>query len=195
MKWYHLWHILFLILSKVKQEQNGAFGGLIIVLVKIKNHCLIWFFLDLIRRGIYAQIDYKFLVVGHTYGPADRYFGVIENYTRKIENIYTPQEWYEHVQASSVSGKIEVFAMGQKNFFDYWHFLQNMHTERNTDAEGNHVEFNKVLWFNFGVGEELINGQLCQTEHPLEVWVRYSHNISEKPQRILYQKNHAFVLI
>ena len=136
-----------------------------------KNHCLIWFFLDLIRRGIYARIDYKFLVVGHTYGPADRYFGVIENYTRKIENIYTPQEWYEHVQASSVSGKIEVFAMGQKNFFDYWHFLQNMYTERNTDAEGNHVEFNKVLWFNFGVREELINGQLCQTEHPLEVWV------------------------
>ena len=36
MKWYHLWHILFLILSKVKQEQNGAFGWLIIVLVKIK---------------------------------------------------------------------------------------------------------------------------------------------------------------
>ena len=30
-----------------------------------KCHCVIWFFLDLIRRGFYARIDYKFLVVGH----------------------------------------------------------------------------------------------------------------------------------
>ena len=153
-----------------------------------KNHCVIWFFLDLIRRGIYARIDYKFLVVGHTYGPADRSFGVIEKHTKKIENIYTPQEWCEHVQNSTVSGKIQVTEMSQDYFFDYWEFLKNMYIERNVDIEGNQIQFSKILWFNFGVGEELIDGQIHQTQHPLEVWVRYSHNISEKPQKILYQK-------
>ena len=37
-----------------------------------KHHCVIWFFQDLIRRGVYSRVDYKFLVVRHTYGPADR---------------------------------------------------------------------------------------------------------------------------
>ena len=74
-------------------------------------------FLDLIRRGIYACIDYKFLVVGHRYGPADRSFGVIQKHTQKIENIHTPQKWCEHVQNSSVSGKIQVIEMTQDIFF------------------------------------------------------------------------------
>lgn len=50
-----------------------------------KNHC-VWFFQDLIRKGVYSRIDYKFLVVGHTYGPADRCFGTIEKYLMRIEN-------------------------------------------------------------------------------------------------------------
>ena len=36
-----------------------------------KNHCVVWFFQDLIRKGIYSRIDYKFLIVGHTYGPME----------------------------------------------------------------------------------------------------------------------------
>ena len=42
-----------------------------------KNNYVIWFFQDLIRRGIYSRIDLKFLVVGHTYGPTDRTFGLL----------------------------------------------------------------------------------------------------------------------
>lgn len=59
-----------------------------------KNNYVIWFFQDLIRKGVYSRIDYKFLVVGHTH---DRYFGTIEKYLSRIENVYTPQEWYQHV--------------------------------------------------------------------------------------------------
>ena len=49
--------------------------------VQNKNNHVIWFFQDLIHHGIYSRIDLKFLVVGHTYSPTDRTFGVIENYT------------------------------------------------------------------------------------------------------------------
>ena len=43
-----------------------------------KNDYIIWFFQELIRCGVYSRIDYKFLVVGHTYGAIDQSFGVIE---------------------------------------------------------------------------------------------------------------------
>ena len=55
-----------------------------------KNNYIRWFFQKLIHRKVYSRIDYKFLVVGHTYGPTDRSFGVIEHYTSRIETVYTP---------------------------------------------------------------------------------------------------------
>ena len=82
-----------------------------------KNNLLMWFFQDLIRRYVYSRIDYKFLVVGHTYGPTDRSFGVIEHYTSKVETVYTPQQWYEHVKQTAVS--IKVTEMEQSFFHNY----------------------------------------------------------------------------
>jgi len=61
-------------------EQSGQSGGQITAQDRTKI-TVIWFFQDLICRGIYFRIDLEFLVVGHTYGPTDRTFGVIENYT------------------------------------------------------------------------------------------------------------------
>ena len=64
-----------------------------------KNNFIMWFFQDLIRRNVYSRIDYKFLVVGHTYGPTDRSFGVIEHYTSKVETAMVdhPMEvWVRH---------------------------------------------------------------------------------------------------
>ena len=67
----------------VIRERNGLFGGPITA-GQNKNHCVVWFF---ITTGVYSRVDYKFLVVGHTYGPTDRCFGGIEKYIRKIENV------------------------------------------------------------------------------------------------------------
>ncbi len=157
-----------------------------------KNHCVIWYFQDLIRRRVYSRIDYKFLVVGHTYGPADRYFGVIEKHVRKIENVYTTDEWYKLVQESSLasSSNIKVIPMDQSGFYDFWSYLHNMYAERKTDIdECEIIEFSKALWFNFGVGEELTaEGTLQEKEHPQEVWIRYSHDPLEKPQKVSYKK-------
>lgn len=156
-----------------------------------KNHCVIWFFQDLIRRGVYSRVDYKFLVVGHTYGPADRYFGVIEKHVRKIENVYTPEEWYKHVKESSLvsSSKIEVIEMEQSGFYDHWSYLRNMYAERKTDIDECEVEFSKVLWFNFGVGEELTAaGILQEKKHPQEVWIRYTHDPFERPKKMSFKK-------
>ena len=106
---------------------------------------------------MYSRAGYRFLVVGHTYGLADRYFGVIEKYVRKIENVHTSKEWYKHVKESSLasSSKIEVIKKEQSGFYDYWSYLHNMYAESKTDIDECEVEFSKLLWFNFGVGEEL----------------------------------------
>ena len=82
-----------------------------------KNQC-VWFFQDLIRKGIYSRIDYKFLIVGHTYGPTDRCFGVIEKHLHQIETGYTPQEWYQHVKdtAVTVTSRVEVIEMNKNCF-------------------------------------------------------------------------------
>lgn len=65
-------------------------------------------FSDLIRRKIYARI-----VPGHTYGPTDRHFAVIEKYCSKVETVYTAHQWYKHVRKAimSVEFKVEVVEM------------------------------------------------------------------------------------
>lgn len=155
-----------------------------------KNHCVIWFFQDLIRKRVYSRIDYKFLVVGHTYGPTDRCFGAIEKYLYKIENVYTPEEWYRHVKDSSVtaSSKVEVITMQQENFHDHRSHLHSLYTERNKDANGVPLEFTKVVWFNFGIGEESVDGTLEMKEHFNEVWVRYTYDVSEIPRKVSFYK-------
>jgi hypothetical protein len=85
-----------------------------------KNNAVIWFFQDLIRRRIYSRIDYKFLIPGHTYGATDQTFGVIERYACKIETVYIPQQWYQHVRNASYGMRsIEVIEMKQDFFRDF----------------------------------------------------------------------------
>ena len=138
-----------------------------------KNNYVIWFFQDLIRRKIYSRIDYKFLISGHTYAATDQTFGVIERYTSKIETVYTPQQWYEHVHNASFGVRsIEVVEMKQDFFRDFRQHLKQMYTERNKDDKNEALDFKKIVWFNFGKGEKEIDGQLVVIDHPDNVWVR-----------------------
>ena len=38
------------------------------------------------------EIDYKFLVPGHTYGQTDRHFAIIEKHAARVETVFTPEE-------------------------------------------------------------------------------------------------------
>lgn len=155
-----------------------------------KNHCVIWFFQDLIRKGVYSRIDYKFLTVGHTYGPTDRCFGVIEKYLSRIEIVHTPQDWYQHVKDSAItaSSRVEVVEMQQEWFQNHWTHLRQLYTERNKDIDGRPLEFSKIVWFNFGVGEVSICGAVEERMHPQEVWARYSYDLCETPRRVSFYK-------
>ena len=62
-----------------------------------KNNYIMWFFQDLIRRKVYSRVDYKFLIADHTYGSMDQTFGTIEHYTSRIDTVYVPDQWCQHV--------------------------------------------------------------------------------------------------
>ena len=70
-----------------------------------------------------------------------------------------------------------------------------MYTERKTDIHGVPLHFSKVVWFNFGMGELVHNGQVVQERHSSEVWVRYSYDIAETPRRVNFYKKSNFRLL
>lgn len=142
------------------------------------------FFQDLIRQGVYSRIDYKFLVVGHTYGPTDRSFGVIERYASHIETVYTPKQWYDHVR--NVAGSIVVNEMEQSSFRNYRQHLKKIYTERSRYEEKKPLDFSSCLWFNFGKGEKIVEVKCVTFDHPREVWVRHTYDVTETPQCVSY---------
>ena len=147
---------------------------------------MIWFFQEMVRRKVYSRIDYKFLIPGHTYGSTDQAFGVIEWYTSKIETVYTPQQWYEHV--ANASSGVQVVEMKQSFFHNFRQYLSNIYTERNKDEDKRNLDFQSVVWFNFGKGEKEIEGRLVLIDHAREVWVRYTYDVREQPRSVCYFK-------
>ncbi len=124
-----------------------------------KNHCVVWFFQYLIRQGVYCRIDYRFETVGHTYRSTDRCFGVIEKYLSRIENVYTPEEWYQHVKDSTIteSLRVEVTKMYQQYFREPQKHLRQMYTERDKDIDRwKATRIPHVVWFNL----EPVNGAI-----------------------------------
>ena len=151
---------------------------------------MIWFFQELIRSNVYSRIDYKFLIPGHTYGPADRQFAVIEKYAKRIENVYTPGNWYQHVREAFVASehKIEVVEMQQPSFFDWYKALNLHYTERTKDKSNEPLNFHNAVWFNFGYGEKVVNDEIVEFSHRGDVWVRHTYDIGEEPQQVSYEK-------
>ena len=74
----------------------------------------------------------KFLVPGHTHGPSDRYFALIEKHTSKTENVYVPQQWFDHVRQALLSTEkgVEVTEMQQSDFKDFCTHRRKLYTER-----------------------------------------------------------------
>lgn len=47
----------------------------------------------------------------------------------------------------------------------------------------------KFVWFNFGIGEELVDGYTIERKHPYTVQVWYTYNPSETPCKVSYKKS------
>lgn len=127
-------------------------------------------FSDLIRCQVYTRIDFKFLIPGHTYGPTDRHFAVIEKYAANIETIYTALQWYDHVREAitKTGSKIEVVEMEQRSFRNYRQHLRKLYTERNKHSDNHPLDFALAVWFNLEQGRKwLMESWLCLSTHKM----------------------------
>ena len=93
-----------------------------------------------------------------------------------IEAVYTPHQWFDHVREAvmNASCRIEVTEMQQSNFRNYRDHLRKQYTERTKDLDNKPLNFSDAVWFNFGVGEKLVDGKQVELEHPNEVWIRHT---------------------
>ena len=88
--------------------------------------------------------------------------------------------------------QVEVVEIQQDFFRNHRDHLRQIFTERNKADDGNALEFSKVVWFNFGIGEECVNGVMKKIEHPKVVWVRYTHDLYETPHKVSFYKKSNF---
>ena len=78
------------------------------VVVNIKNIALIYYLgFWLLRHApiLVKTIELLFPVRGHTFLPCERAFGILEKKLKKIEQIYSPEEYYN---VYSTQGKVEI---------------------------------------------------------------------------------------
>ena len=78
--------------------------------------------------------------------------------------------------------------MEQSFFRDYRQHLRKLYTERTQDLEKNPLNFSSIVSFNFGCGEKIVSATLKLFDHPREVWVRHSYDVSVTPQCVSYFK-------
>ena len=90
-------------------------------------------------------------------------FGKVE-----VEAVYTPYQWFDHAREAvmNASCRIEVTEMQQSNFRNYRDHLRKQYTERTKDLDNKPLNFSDAVWFNFGVGEKLVDGKQVELEHP-----------------------------
>lgn len=62
------------------------------------------------------SIQIKFLVSGHSYLPNDWDFAVIESHARKIQSIYSPNDWYNIIRTSKNRTPFNVIKMTHQDF-------------------------------------------------------------------------------
>ena len=80
----------------------------------VKNRIMIFLYLYLIARGMFDKIEHKFLMVGHSFGSADRDFALIEQRWKVTSN----NQVLEHVATAIKEARpFKTFRMGAK-FFD-----------------------------------------------------------------------------
>lgn len=89
-----------------------------------KNHTVVRFLMNMCDRGQFDQITHNFPVRGHSFSPCDRDFGPIKRLVKKIDRIYTPEQYIELILKASKTNRFSVHevvtSVDLLNFKDWW---------------------------------------------------------------------------
>lgn len=91
------------------------------------------------------SIEMKFLVSGHTYLPNDADFAVIESNAKKIQHIYSPNDWINIIATCKRKEQFRVVKMTHFDFFST-KSLENNVCNRKTNTAGKPVNWLQMRW-------------------------------------------------
>jgi hypothetical protein len=152
-----------------------------------KHYTAIHAMQGLIEQGERKRIDLKFPVVGHSFLPCDRIFGLIEKRRHLNKDIYVPEQWKEIVEGAAASvDSVDI----------RFNFVNDVTTFKDLDTEYSKaysttscrtilgtqpmrkVNISEMFWINFGCGEEFAEdtGTYRMVSHPHEVWFKQDHD-------------------
>nr|XP_002739486.1 PREDICTED: uncharacterized protein LOC100368598 [Saccoglossus kowalevskii] len=152
------------------------------------NNKFMWYLQSLNDQGTFQRIDYKTLLEGHSYSFADRHFGLIEKNSRKHDVIELPTDWLNVIEQSSFAGHYKAKLLTIDDIYDYSSYLKNEFTYRYKDVNGIKFSFDEAHYFNFGIGERLIDGTVKTFSHPETAWVRKTLDPKETPIVVSFRK-------
>lgn len=72
----------------------------------------------LVHVGNFDEIIHSFLVPGHTFMPSDGDFGVIEKKARKVDYLFTVDDWKKVVKEARVRDPFQVIDMKSSDFLN-----------------------------------------------------------------------------
>ena len=73
-----------------------------------KNHCVVRFLINLCDKGLFETVTHYFPVRGHSFLPCDRDFGCIKRFVRRVDRVYTPDQYAEMILKASKTGRFTV---------------------------------------------------------------------------------------
>lgn len=104
---------------------------------------LIWLYMC--QKFNFDEANHKFLISGHSYLPNDADFGVIERTLPKSTEIYTVQQWINHIETCCTKNPYSVNKMAGDNSYPVSNLLKNV-TVRKISEQGEKVKWLSIQW-------------------------------------------------
>ncbi|KYQ50443.1 hypothetical protein ALC60_10456, partial [Trachymyrmex zeteki] len=93
-------------------------------------------------------IDHKFLVLGHSFLPNDRDFGVVEMSLKKNNLLFVPQDYYNVIKKCRKGNNFILNEMKQEDFIST-RFLEDAVFKRVKNSNGETINWLKICWMRF----------------------------------------------
>lgn len=123
-----------------------------------KNSTVIQYLYTLVRNGHFHHV---FPVRGHSFLPCDRDFAKTETKKRRVERVYTPQQWMDIVRSARKKKPYNVVEVNQSMILNFQlHFSQFF--KKTVTNRGERMRIREARLFEYS------------QDHPQEVWVKYS---------------------
>jgi hypothetical protein len=143
---------------------------------------------------MYERIDEHVLISGHSYMECDGACGLVQKHSRSKKIISDKEDWEEIMRTANKAHPNCVVKFDQPLHRDWKAYLKQHYVNaRDGHGDKKKVRISKSRWRNYGVGEiwDKEGERYKLIRHPGEVWLRYSNDPKEAPQRLDLRRNCA----